>query len=92
MIPDTRPDRSRVMFHDAHDPKKPNDIYVHVFPDHPTAWRAPPILDHINMMRSRGVTVHVLIGDRSVILFPDGTERHLAEGPADRTALRELVG
>lgn len=94
MIPDARPDRSKVMFHDAHaydpDPDKKNILYVHVFPDHPRAWLQEPIHDHIRMIRSRGVTIHVMIGERTIILEPDGSERHLLEGPIDRTAYREL--
>lgn len=92
MIPDTRPDRSKVMFHDAYayDVEKKNTVYVHVFPGHPQAWRQEPIYDHIKMMKSRGVTIHILIGDNTIILEPDGTEKHLSEGPIDRTAYREL--
>lgn len=90
MTPETRPDRSKVMFHDARDPEKPNEVYVHVFPGHAHAWRWEPIYDHIQMMRSRGVRVHVFVGDRTIILEPDGSEKHLATGPLERTAHREL--
>lgn len=94
MTPDTRPDRSKVMFHDAYayspDEEKKNTVYVHVFPDHPRAWMEEPILDHINMMRGRGVQVQVMIGDRTVVLETDGGEKHLLEGPAERTAFREI--
>ena len=90
MIADARPDRSKVMLHDARDPDNPNRVYVHVFPDHPTAWLVEPINDHIKAMRSRGVTVQVMIGDRTIVLEPGGDERHVLEGPAERTAFRQL--
>lgn len=68
MLPAIRPDRSKVMFHDARDGDKPNVMYVHVFPSHPTAWRSPAILDHINMVVDRGVEVQVIIGTRRIKL------------------------
>jgi hypothetical protein len=90
MIAAVRPDRVKVMFHDARDEDNPNVLYVHVDPMSPEAWRAPPILDHIDMVLRRGCAVHVIIGWRRIVLELGKPAVTRNDGAAARTALRAL--
>ena len=88
MIPALRPDRSKVMLHDARDGQ--DTVYLHVDPAHPDAWRWEPIQSHIDMIRSRGCAVHIIIGRRRIILDDEGTTSRDEDGSAARTALRAI--
>jgi uncharacterized protein len=85
-----RPDRCRVMFHDARNEDEPNTLYVHVDPAHPGAWRWEPILNHINAVISRGCKVHVIIGWRRIVLELGKEPVMRDDGAAARTALRAV--
>ena len=91
MVYGVRPDRSRVMFHDARDEDNPNVMYVHVDPAHPGAWRWAPIIDHINQVMRRGCAVHVIIGMRRIVLELGKEPVTSEDGAAARTALRALA-
>ena len=90
-----RPDRCGVMFHDAaayasvEADVDPNVLYVHVDPRHPGAWRWEPVLAHVNMVLSRGCTVHIIIGTRRIVLGPDGSVTSRDDGSSLRMVLRE---
>lgn len=70
-IPGMRPDRSKVMFHDARIEGQ-NVMYVHVDPAHPGAWQWEPVQDHIKMVLDRGCGVEVIIGHRHIKLDSTG--------------------
>ena len=91
MIYGVRPDRSKVMMHDARDEDNPNVMYVHVDPAHPGAWRWAPILDHINQVMRRGCAVHIIIGMRRIVLELGKEPVTRDDGAAARTALRALA-
>lgn len=94
-----RPDRSKVMFHDAlavypvdHDVPvdDQNIMYVHVFPEHPGAWLNPAAKAHIDMVLARGCKVHVIIGPRRIKLEGGNPPLSTDDGAAVRTALRTI--
>jgi hypothetical protein len=87
-----RPDRSGVMFYDALDEEQPNTIYAHVQPDRPGAWQEPLPKARIDLILSRGGSVHVIIGYRRIVLEPGKLpETREDDGAAARTALRRIA-
>ena len=89
MIYGVRPDRAKVMMHDARNGD--NTLYVHVDPAHPAAWRWSPILDHINAVMRRGCAVHIIIGLRRIVLELGKEPVTSDDGAAARTALRAIA-
>ncbi len=91
MIYGVRPDRAKVMMHDARDEDNPNVMYVHVDPAHPAAWRWSPVLDHIQQVMRRGCAVHIIIGHRRIVLELGRDPVTSDDGAAARTALRAIA-
>lgn len=89
MIYGLRPDRSKIMMHDARNGD--NTLYVHVDPAHPSAWRTPAILDHVNLVMSRGCAVHVIIGHRRIVMELGREPVTSDDGAAARTELRAIA-
>ena len=85
-----RPDRCGAMLHDAaayasvEADVDPNILYVHVDPTRPAAWREPSLLAHIEMVRSRGCRVEVVIGERRLLLEPSGSSSSRDDGSSMR--------
>lgn len=87
-----RPDRCGVMFYDALDEDQPNIVYAHVRPDRPGAWQNSLPQARINLVLSRGGTVHVIIGYRRIILEPGQPPvTQEDDGSAARTAFRRIA-
>jgi hypothetical protein len=67
MAPELRPDRCGVMFMGSSD-AGPREVFVHVLPHRPAAWRKPAIRAKIDDLLRRGGTVTIIVGQRRKIL------------------------